>query len=127
MTVSGQPNGDSGATTATSPAQLCAKYGSMLTLDRHTQAMARNVAEYVSSIGTLDGRNPNTAAGAALFLASQLLGKSPRTFKDIAKVAKVNDSTIRGAYKKLLDEKSRVIKPEWLGKDKGDLERLPPA
>lgn len=89
--------------------------------------MARRLSERVSEIGTLDGRNPNTAAGAALFLASQLLGKTPKTFKQVAHVANVNDSTIRGAYKKLLDEKERVIKPEWLGEGKGDLDRLPPA
>lgn len=110
-----------------SPEVLCGRYGSMLELSPKSESLARKLAAHVQAIGTLDGRNPNTTAGACMFMASHLQGETLKTFKDVAKVASVNDSTIRGAYKKLLDEKERIVKAEWLGEGKGDLSRLPAA
>ena len=109
---------------ATTPATLATRYGSLLRLQKRTINLARNLAEHVSNVGTLDGRNPNTTAGACIYMASALIGDA-RTLKQVAKEASVNDSTIKGAYKKLLEEKDRVIKSEWLGEGKGDLSRLP--
>lgn len=111
---------------ATTPATLATRYGSLLRLQKRTINLARNLAEHVSNVGTLDGRNPNTTAGACIYMASHLID-DPKTLKQVAKEASVNDSTIKGAYRKLLDEKDRVIKSEWLGEGKGDLNRLPPV
>ena len=109
---------------ATSASTLTSRYGTQLRLQKPTVNLSRKLADHVAEVGTLDGRNPNTTAGACIFTACHLLGDS-RSLKEVAKQAGVNDSTIKGAYRKLMDEKDRVILAEWLGEGKGDLSRLP--
>ncbi|KAL9055616.1 MAG: hypothetical protein Q9162_003426 [Coniocarpon cinnabarinum] len=109
---------------ATSASTMTSRYSSQLQLQRHTNNLARKIADHVAEVGTLDGRNPNTTAGACIFTACHLTGDI-RSLKEVAKEAGVNDSTIKGAYRKLMEEKDRVILPEWLGEGKGDLSRLP--
>ena len=120
----GNVNGGEESVVATSASTMTSRYGTQLKLNKATVNLSRKLADHVSEVGTLDGRNPNTTAGACIFTACHLLGDQ-RTLKQVAKEAGVNDSTIKGAYRKLMEEKEKVILPEWLGEGKGDLHRLP--
>jgi transcription initiation factor TFIIB len=78
----------------------------------------------MSTVGSLAGRSPLSAAAACIYMASHLMNES-RSPREIAAVAQVSDGTIRTAYKLLHPEISKLIDPAWLGEGKGDLSRLP--
>lgn len=102
------------------------RYCDQLSLSLWSTKTAKAIAERMSSVGSLAGRSPLSAAAACIYMASHLMG-DPRTPKEIAGVAQVSDGTIRTAYKLLYTEKDQLIDPTWLGEGKGDMNRLPPA
>lgn len=77
----------------------------------------------MTKFGVLAGRSPLSCAGACIYMASCLMGQA-RTPKQIEDIAKVNDSTIRNAYRSLFNEKDKLIDPSWLTKG-GSMENLP--
>lgn len=100
------------ASSANAP-QLCLRFVSRLHLPVKIQAISSSIAGKISSINELAGRSPLSNAGACIYFASHFvgLGKSAR---EISVVAGVSDTTIRGAYKFLFNEKERLIEPKWL-------------
>lgn len=110
-------------TTTTSPGELCERFGTNLGLDFRCRAIAKAIADKMSTVGALAGRSPLSGAAACIYMASCLMNQ-PRSPKQVSEVAKVSDSTIRNAYKSLYNERDNLIEKDWLEKG-GDLERLP--
>lgn len=77
------------------------RYCNHLGLPVPVQRAAVFVVTRVSEEGILAGRSPITVASACILFATSLWGV-PAKAKDIAKVAGVQDSTIRTAYKCVL-------------------------
>ena len=101
-------------TQSTRPADLCARYCSMLGLDFRVQTVSQALAERIATISTLAGRSPLSNAAACIYFASHLLGRG-KTSKEISDVAHVSDATIKHAYKFLLTDKAKLVDQEWLG------------
>lgn len=86
--------------------------------------VSQQLADKLTSNGSLAGRSPLSVAAACIYFVSHLLrqGKSP---KDISLVAGVSDGTIRTAYKLLEAEKEKIIDSDWIKDGKGDIKLLP--
>jgi len=111
---------------STRPRELCARFCNMLGLGYQILKVAEELADKTATVETLAGRSPLSTASACIFMASYLMGE-PKNAKQVSTVAKVSDGTIRTAYKFLYAERDKLINPDWLGKDKGDMNRLPTA
>lgn len=113
---------------STEAKDFCDRYCDELALSIASSKVAKGIAERMSTVGSLAGRSPLSAAAACIYLASHLMGE-PRSPKEIAAVAQVSDGTIRTAYKLLHSELDKLIDPAWLGtgKNMGDKSRLPPV
>lgn len=110
---------------STEAKELCDRYCDLLQLSMSSTKVARGIAERMSTVGSLAGRSPLSAAAACIYMASHLLGE-PKSPKEIANVADVSDGTIRTAYKLLYTALDQLIDQEWLGKAYGgDKSRLP--
>lgn len=107
---------------STDPSELCPRYCSDLNLDQRTSNIAAAVVENMKKIGALAGRSPLSATAACIFMACQLTDKS-RTAKEIGEIARVSDSTIRGAYKILYKDRGRLVTEELLLKG-ADISKL---
>ena len=86
--------------------------------------VSQQLADKMSTVGSLAGRSPLSAAAACIYFASHLMG-FPKTAKEISAVAGVSDGTIRTSYKLLEAEKDKLIDPEWLKAEKADISLLP--
>ncbi len=114
-------------TSSTRADELCLRFCSLLGLSSQTTMISQELANKLSTVGSLAGRSPLSAAAACIYMASHLMGQ-PKTPKDIAIVAGVSDGTIRTSYKQLYAEKEQLISAEWLKESRGgDLKKLPPA
>jgi transcription initiation factor TFIIB len=118
------PNEKYSTTTSTKAEDLCNRYCSQLGLSAEITKIARTLAGKMTSVGSLAGRSPLSAAAACIYFASHLM-KNGKTPKEISAVAGVSDGTIRTAYKLLEAEKDKLIDPEWLKDGRGDLKYLP--
>lgn len=107
-------------TQSTKPSDLCARYCNMLGLSFRVLSVSQALAEKIPSIESLAGRSPLSNAAACIYFASHLL-KDGKASKKISEVAGVSDATIKHAYKLLLVEKDRLIDPQWLGPQPGNL------
>ncbi|KAL9122161.1 MAG: hypothetical protein Q9187_001290 [Circinaria calcarea] len=118
------PNDSYNATTSTKAQELCIRYCSQLGLSPKCTMVSQQLADKLTSNGSLAGRSPLSVAAACIYFVSHLLGqgKSP---KDISAVAGVSDGTIRTAYKLLEVEKEKIIDPDWIKDGKGDIKLLP--
>lgn len=76
------------------------------------------------ALGLIDGRSPLTVVGSLLYFTSHLWGVG-KSAKEVCKVVDTTESTIRGRYKVLWEEKARLVKPEWLVDGRADFSRLP--
>lgn len=95
----------------------------MLDMDQKTTNVAIQIAAKLKESGSLAGRSPLSAAASSIFMAGHLMGV-PKSAKEIANVVGVSDSTIRGAYKMLYNEKDKLIDAEILARGV-NLEKLP--
>ncbi|KAF2671537.1 cyclin-like protein [Microthyrium microscopicum] len=107
--------------TVMEPRVLCVRNGTHLNLPAWVNIMAGECAGLLSQAGLLAGRSPVSIAAVALFVISAFVGM-PKTPKEIGAVVNVSDGTIKGAWKKVYEDRARIIKPEWL--NKGKMERL---
>lgn len=108
---------------ATDPAELAERYCQELLLPHATCRIAAEVAQKLVTTGVIAGRSPISIAAVAVYFASQLMGQ-PKLPKEIAAVASVSDGTIRASYKKVFEQRDRLIEQRWLN-DGGKLDRLP--
>ena len=67
---------------ATSAEELCLRYGSLLTLSQMAINCSKSIAEKLTSVGSLAGRSPLSAAAACIYMASHLMG-DPKMPKEI--------------------------------------------
>ncbi len=112
-------------TSSTRADELCLRYCNHLQLSSACTMVAQELANKMSSVGSLAGRSPLSAAAACIYMGSHLMGE-PKSAREIANVAGVSDGTIRTAYKQLYAERERLIKSEWLSPVRGgDMKRLP--
>ena len=119
------PAVDYQTTTSTNAKDLCIRYCSQLGLNQNKfTKVSQGLAEKMSTVGDLAGRSPLSVAAACIYMASYLLGK-PKTPKEISQVAGVSDGTIRTAYKYLYQERERLIEPEWIANNQGNMSNLP--
>lgn len=76
------------------------------------------------ALGLIDGRSPLTVVGSLLYFASHLWGVG-KSAKEVCAVVDTTESTIRGRYKVLVEERVRLVKPEWVENGVADFSRLP--
>lgn len=76
------------------------------------------------ALGLIDGRSPLTVVGSLLYFASHLWGVG-KSAKEVCAVVDTTESTIRGRYKVLVEERERLVKKEWVESGIADFARLP--
>lgn len=89
--------------------------------------MSQKLAEKITegAVTSLSGRSPLSIVSACIYFASHLAGHG-KSAKEISKVAKVSDGTIRTAYKLMLPDKEKLVEKDWLEKG-SSMENLPNA
>ncbi|KAI4094311.1 MAG: hypothetical protein LQ339_007497 [Xanthoria mediterranea] len=122
------PNGSgfNAAVESTTPKDLCLRFCSQLNLSQKCTTLSQDIAIRAETTGDLAGRSPISTAAACIYMASYLAGEA-RTAKDVSIVAGVSDGTIRNAFKLMLPNKERLVKPEWIADGRADFKRLPVA
>lgn len=105
------------------PSDLCNRFCSLLDMDQKTANVAISIAAKLVDTGGLAGRSPLSAAAASIFMAGHLMSV-PKSAKDIANVVGVSDSTIRGAYKLLYQDKHILITSEIVARG-ANVDKLP--
>ncbi|MBD3186113.1 transcription initiation factor IIB [Candidatus Bathyarchaeota archaeon] len=85
----------------TSPLEYISRFASGLKLSGDCQKTARKILRAADQRGLTSGRGPTGVAAAALYLAS-VLQNERRTQRDIAKIAKVTEVTVRNRFKELM-------------------------
>ncbi|MHA1682089.1 MAG: transcription initiation factor IIB [Promethearchaeota archaeon] len=87
----------------TSPVEYIPRFASGLKLSGKCQKKAREILYVATKKGLTSGRGPTGVAAAALYLAS-VMENERRTQRDIAKIAKVTEVTVRNRFKELLEK-----------------------
>jgi transcription initiation factor TFIIB len=112
-------------TKSTKASDLCLRFVNMLNLPVKVEAIARPIADKLTSINELAGRSPLSNAGACIYFASHFVGLG-KTAKEISNVAGVSDTTIKAAYKYLYQARDSLIEEKWLKAPfHGRVENLP--
>lgn len=114
----------SGSVPGTGAEDLLVRYCNHLDLPPNVQSIASDIIIEARKHGIAAGRSPVSIAGAAIFFACHLLGKT-KNIKDIGAVAGVSDGTMRLVYKLFYVEKAKLVKQEWIDSGKVSLARLP--
>ncbi|KAI4277833.1 MAG: hypothetical protein LQ337_001469 [Flavoplaca oasis] len=122
------PNGSgfNASVESTTPKDLCLRFCSQLNLSQKCTTLSQDIAIRAETTGDLAGRSPISTAAACIYMASHLAGEG-KSAKDVSIVAGVSDGTIRNAFKLMLPNKERLVKPEWIADGRVDFKRLPPA
>lgn len=87
------------------------RFCSNLGLPNEVQRVASHIAAVVKEKSVADGRNPTSIAAAAIYMASQV-SDTKRSQKEISEVAGVADSTLKQAYRLMLERASELIPPD---------------
>jgi transcription initiation factor TFIIB len=87
------------------------RFCSNLGLPNEVQRIASHIAAVVKEKSVADGRNPTSIAAAAIYMASQV-SDTKRSQKEISEVAGVADSTLKQAYRLMLERASELIPPD---------------
>lgn len=77
---------------------------------------ARHVTEQISKLQIGTGRQPQTIAGVALFMVTQL-STEKKTCADIAAVVNITEPTIKQAYKEIYEFRNEIIPVWWKHKE----------
>lgn len=78
------------------------RYVKALRLPSKLASVTRKVLQKIQALSLMGGKQPSTVAASALFLVIALHKNVTRTFKEIATVAGISDSTIQQSYKKFV-------------------------
>ncbi|KAL9107486.1 MAG: hypothetical protein Q9227_007587 [Pyrenula ochraceoflavens] len=108
------------STAGTQPTELFGRFCNMLNLPHHVAITSHRLAEKADDV--LAGRSPLSIVSACIYFISNLIGRG-KSAKEISKVAKVSDGTIRNAYKLLYKRREELVEADW----KGDIANLPSA
>jgi len=112
-------------TSRESAPDMCHRFGAALGLSNSVSIRAGESAVLLNSAGVLAGRSPLSIAAVALYAISNFMGE-PRSAKEVGKACEVSDGTIKAAWKKIYDQREKIIDKAWLQQG-GDIEKLPPA
>ncbi|KAL6718908.1 transcription initiation factor IIB [Lecanora helva] len=115
-----QPQEDYATTQSTDPKYYCDRFCNKLGLGYKIVKKSMEIAERTDKLGSLAGRSPLSIAAACIYMASYLMG-SPKTPKEIARVAGVSDGTIRHSYKLIYPRREELVEGD------GDISALPLA
>ena len=85
----------------TSPADYIARFASGLNFSGKCQSTACHILQLASKKGLTSGRGPTGLAAASLYLAG-VLENERRTQREIAKIARVTEVTVRNRLKELI-------------------------
>ncbi len=78
---------------------------------------AKTTAQNITKLQIIQGKHPQTIAGVAIFIVSQL-STDKRSCADIAKEVNMTEPTIRQAYKSVYDYRQQVLPHWWSHKEK---------
>ncbi len=85
----------------TLPADYIARFASSLRFSGKCQSTARHILQIASQKGLTSGRGPAGIAAASLYLAG-VLGHERCTQREIARIARVTEVTVRNRFKELV-------------------------
>ncbi|OYT30484.1 MAG: transcription initiation factor IIB [Thermofilum sp. ex4484_82] len=85
-----------------SPIDFLSRFASELQLSQRVVSQAREILKKAENTGICVGKDPTGMAGAALYIAGILTGEK-RTQKQISKVVRATEVTIRNRYKELVE------------------------
>ena len=77
---------------------------------------SRYVTEQITKLQIATGRQPQTIAGVALFMVSQLSTEKKNCY-EIAEAVNITEQTIRHAYKDIYEFRNDIIPPWWKHKE----------
>jgi len=88
------------------------RFCSQLQIPRGPTNYATEIAKRVATRGLLEGKQPQTIAGAAIFMVCQLAPAYKKTFQDIADVSGMAPGTLRQAYHTLHQHRLELVPEE---------------
>jgi len=88
------------------------RFCSQLALPRFTANAATDIVKRVASLGLLEGKQPQTIAGSAIFMVCQLAPAYHKTFQEIGEVTSMAAGTLRQAYHILHSSRMELVSPE---------------
>jgi len=74
------------------------RFCSQLALPRFVANAATEIVKRVATLGLLEGKQPQTIAGSAIFMVCQLAPAYHKTFQEIGDVTSMAAGTLRQAY-----------------------------
>ena len=83
-----------------------------LELSSTVRKAAKHIAEKAKALNLVSGRSPISVASAAIYMASQA-SKDKKTAKEIGDVTGVAESTIKQAYKMMIDRADELFPAEF--------------
>lgn len=94
------------------------RYVKNLKLPSKLANVTRQVVKKIQELSLMGGKQPSTIAASALYLVVALHKNVNRTFKEIATVAGISDSTIQQAYKKFVyDHRGKLVPESYVTKE----------
>ncbi|KAH8118668.1 cyclin-like protein [Phellopilus nigrolimitatus] len=121
---SGDSKARSNGSATTSPEDLLIRYCNYLGLPHNVQAICSDVIRTAREHAIAEGRSPISIAGGSIFFTTHLLG-TPKTARDIGKVAGVSEGTIKLVYRSYFEARDILVKKEWIESGKARLDGLP--
>jgi transcription initiation factor TFIIB len=93
------------------------RFCSQLAIPRGPTNHATEIAKRVASMGLLEGKQPQTIAGAAIFMVCQLASAYKKTFQEIGDVTGMAPGTLRQAYHILWDSREALVPEGFVPKE----------
>jgi len=103
-------------TTAPQSVQFMERYCSNLQLPRATINAATTIVKKVSELGLLEGKQPQTIAGSAIFMVCQLAPAYKKTFQEISDVTSMAVGTLRQAFHTLHAHRFDLVPGDFVPK-----------
>ncbi|CDW73110.1 transcription initiation factor iib [Stylonychia lemnae] len=101
------------------PWQLADQACNKLELGIDVNNAAKHTAEQIYKLEIATGRQPQTIAGVAVFIVSQL-STQKKSLSEIAESLSITEQTIKTAYKEIYEYRTVVIPPYWKHKESVD-------
>jgi len=96
--------------TPTSPVDYVNRFADQLELSERTKNRAMKILQKAIKMGLTSGKGPMGVAAAALYIASVLEGEK-RTQREVAKVARITEVTVRNRYRELVEKLDIKLTP----------------
>lgn len=96
---------------AAQTSQLLGRFTSYLNLTGPVSRIAEHIVQEAEKCLPVEGRNPQTVAGAAIFMACNLSPSTQRSFDAIARVCQMEESTISSFYRTMFYPNRKKLLP----------------